>query len=72
MVKQYPCFFQGLGKMQGDYTIHLQEVSAPEHFQGCMSEILSGLPGIMCMMDNILVHRHTKEEHDNHLSKVLQ
>ena len=46
--------------------------SAPEHFQRHMSEALQGLSGVVCMMDDILVHGRTKEEHDKRLTKVLQ
>ena len=46
--------------------------SAPEHFQRRMSEILTGLTGIVCMMDDILIHGKTQEEHNERLSKVLQ
>ena len=44
--------------------------SAPEHFQR-MSEILTGLPGVVCMMDDVLVHGSTREEHDARLRDVL-
>lgn len=37
-----------------------------------MSQMLAGLPGTVCMMDDILVYGATQEEHDNHLRKVLQ
>ena len=46
--------------------------SAPEHFQRCMSESLSSLTGTVCMMDDILVHQRTREEHDKRLRRVLQ
>ena len=46
--------------------------SAPEHFQRRMSEILSDLEGVVCMMDDVLVHGQTSEEHDKRLEKVLQ
>lgn len=46
--------------------------SAPEHFQRRMSETLSGLRGVVCMADDILVYGHTKEEHDIRLQQVLQ
>ena len=46
--------------------------SAPEHFQRRMSEILTGIPGVVCMMDDILVYGATLEEHDKHLREVLQ
>jgi len=38
-----------------------------------MSEILSGLDGVVCMMDDdIMVHGKTQEEHDERIRKVLQ
>ena len=37
-----------------------------------MSETLSGLAGVVCMMDDILVHCKMQEEHDERLEKVLQ
>ena len=46
--------------------------SAPEHFQRRMTEALSGLPGTVCLMDDILVHGTTREEHDDRLRQVLQ
>ena len=46
--------------------------SAPEHFQHRMSGILQGLDGVVCMMDDILVHGKTQEEHDQCLQNVLQ
>ena len=30
--------------------------SAPEHFQRRMSDILSGLDGVVCMMDDVFIH----------------
>ena len=36
-----------------------------------MSDLLSGLDGVVCMIDDILVHGRTVEEHDR-LTKVLQ
>ena len=46
--------------------------SAPEHFQRRMTEALSGLSGTVCMMDDILVHGRSREEHDERLRQVLQ
>ena len=37
-----------------------------------MSDLLSGLHGAVCMIDDILVHGCTVEEHDDRLMKVLQ
>ena len=45
--------------------------SAPEHFQRRMSEALAGLAGTVCMMDDILIHGATREEHDQRLHEVL-
>ena len=39
--------------------------SAPEYFQKRMSEILSGLEGVVCMVDDVLIHGRTQEEHDH-------
>ena len=46
--------------------------SAPEHFQRRMSEILQGVTGVVCLMDDILVHGKSKEEHDQRLLIVLR
>ena len=46
--------------------------SAPEHFQHRMSEILQGLNGVVCLVDDILVYGTTQEEHDTHLMEALQ
>ena len=37
-----------------------------------MNKILSGLPGVLCHMDDILNFGNTKEEHDIRLHHVLQ
>ena len=46
--------------------------SAPEHFQRWMSDILSDLEGVVCMMDDVLVHGGTRKEHNQRLDNVLQ
>ena len=46
--------------------------SAPEHFQHRMSEILQGLQGVVCLVDDILVFGNTQEEHNTHLRAALQ
>ncbi len=46
--------------------------SAPEVFQRRMNEILAGLPGVVCQIDDILVFGSTQEEHDTNLEKVLK
>ena len=45
---------------------------APENFQKRMLSILSGVERVLCMMDDILVHGKTQEEHDSRLQEVLQ
>lgn len=45
--------------------------SAPEIFQREMSRMLDGLSGVIVLMDDILVHAPSAEEHDRVLSKVL-
>lgn len=37
---------------------------APEIFQRIMEQILAGLRGWLCFLDDILVHGETREEHD--------
>ena len=46
--------------------------SAPEHFQRRMSEILEGLEGVLCMVDDVLIHGRTQEEHDQRVVQVLE
>ena len=46
--------------------------SALEHFQRRMSEILSELEGMVCLIDDVLVHGKSQEEHDQRLKKVLE
>ena len=45
--------------------------SAPEIFQREMHKVLMGLEGVICQMDDILVHGKSKEEHYVRLEKVL-
>ena len=37
--------------------------SAPEHYQKRVNKILDGLPGVVCLIDDILVHGTNKAEH---------
>ena len=46
--------------------------SAPEHFQRRMSVILRDLDGVVCLIDDILVHGKTQQEHDERLRAVLK
>ena len=45
--------------------------SAPEHFQRRMSEILAGLEGVLCQMDDVLIFGRDQAEHDRRLEAVL-
>ena len=46
--------------------------SAPEVFQRRMSEILQGLDGVVCLIDDILVYGKNQEEHDTHLTAAME
>lgn len=46
--------------------------SAPEHFQKRMGKIFSGLDGVLCLMDDVLVFGKDKEEHDVRLTAALE
>ena len=46
--------------------------SAPEHFQRRMNNILTGLPGILCHVDDILVYGKDQTEHDTRLMAALK
>ena len=37
-----------------------------------MSDVLTGLDGVVCMMDDVLVHGESAEEHNDRLEKVLK
>ena len=45
---------------------------APELFQKRMSTMLSGLQGVLCLMDDVLVFGRDQEEHDKRLEAVLR
>lgn len=45
--------------------------SAPEHFQCRMNKVLSGLPGVLRLIDDILVYGSCREEHNERLEAVL-
>ena len=45
--------------------------SAPEIFQRKMVELLTGLEGVEVIIDDILVHGKSLEQHDQRLAKVL-
>ena len=46
--------------------------SAPELFQRKMSEILEGIPGVLCFIDDVLCMGETEEEMEQRLKLVLE
>ena len=46
--------------------------SAPEVFQKRMSQILDGLDGVLCLIDDVVVFGKDKEEHDRRLRAALR
>ena len=45
--------------------------SAPEYYQKQISSIIEGLPGVACLMDDIVVFGSTQDEHDSRLRTTL-
>ena len=59
----------------GRYCFHKMPFgifSAPEHFQKRMTQMLPGLDGILCLMDDVLVFGKDRTEHDERLTQVLR
>lgn len=46
--------------------------SAPEHFQKRMSRILEGLDGVLCQMEDVLIHGKDRAEHDARVTATLE
>ena len=46
--------------------------SVPELFQQRMNSMLSGLSGVLCLMDDVLIFGKDQAEHDERLEKVLK
>ena len=46
--------------------------SAPELFHRRISQVLEGLAGVLCHMDDVLIFGATQEDHDQHLNATLQ
>ena len=46
--------------------------SAPEIFSRMMSKLLSGIEGVICYIDDILIHGKDRESHDKVLRQVLR
>ena len=56
----------------GRYCFPFGISSAPEHFQRRMAEILNGLSGVVCQMDDVLIFGNTQAEHNSRLTEVLK
>ena len=46
--------------------------SAPEIFQRMMSQILEGLEGVICHIDDVMVHAEDRETHDQRVHAVMR
>ena len=46
--------------------------SAPEVYQRRMQHILEGLPGVLCLIDDVLIFAQDQKEHDIRLANVLK
>ena len=46
--------------------------STPEYFQKRMSQILDGLEGVLCQIDDVLVYGQDEAEHDRRVTAVLK
>ena len=44
----------------------------PELFQKRMNSLLTGLEGVLCLVDDILVFEASRKDHDNRLNAVMQ
>jgi hypothetical protein len=47
-------------------------VSAQDEFQRKMDEVFEGVPGVVALVDDLLVTGRTKEEHDRNLKATLE
>ena len=57
----------------GRYCYNKLISSAPEHFQCRMHSLIEGLPGVLCVMDDILIFGGTtRQELDSRLQAVLK
>ena len=69
--KPLTCFITPFSRF-AFYRLPFGLSSASEIFQRTISQILAGLPGVVCYMDNILVHAADRKTHDQRLCAVLQ
>ena len=46
--------------------------SGPEHFQMQLHRVLESQPGVVCLMDDIVVYGRDLKEHDERLNQVFE
>lgn len=46
--------------------------SVPEHFQRVMADVIEGLDGVICHIDDLLVWGKDQEQHDTRLHALLE
>ena len=46
--------------------------SAPELFQKRMSRVLEGLPGVVCLMDDVFIFGANQGKHDKRLTAAME
>ena len=53
------------------YKLPFSISSSPKLYQRQMSQILSGLPGVLCHIDNVLIFEAAQTEHDTQQQAAL-
>ena len=53
-------------------TFAIWDNISPEHFQKRMDKVLEDLPGVLCMMDDIIIYGESPEEHDARVRTIFR
>ncbi|XP_071502154.1 uncharacterized protein [Diadema antillarum] len=78
VIKQHPKVFSAQGEQITGHNAKVRvkpdarPVHSPGIFQGVMTEILEGIEGVVCYLDDILVSAPDKSTHDEKLLEVLK
>ncbi|XP_072172462.1 uncharacterized protein [Diadema setosum] len=78
VIKQHPKVFSAQGEQITGHKakVRVKPDASPVHspgiFQGVMTEILEGIEGVVCYLDDILVSAPDKSTHDEKLLEVLK
>ena len=64
------CFITSFWKMYKRLPMGI--CAAPELYQLAMSELFSNIKGVEIVMDDILIHATTAEEHDKNLGRCIK